>query len=107
MSHKFNPSQNLSVPAARLLFAAVVLAFCSHAILAQNGPADPSKELGAPRGSYSQSGYEDLNLYNGRMNITIPLLDIAGRRSMVQHRLLFSWRVLDVPAIRRRESNWP
>ena len=63
----------------RLVLAVFLLLSCSQAITAQFGPVDPSRESGAPRGSYTQSGYEDMNLYNGRMNISIPLLDVAGR----------------------------
>src|SRR5690349_14726028 len=91
MSHKSNAGLNVRVAALfrvftfrhssmRLMLAAVLLLFCSPASWAQtNGPADPGRELGAVKDSYSQSGFEDLNLFNGRMNVTVPLLDVVGR----------------------------
>ena len=72
MSRKSNSGRNI--------LAAVLLLVCSPAIWAQtNGPVDPGRDSGTTKGSYTQSGYEDLNLYNGRMNISIPLLDVIGR----------------------------
>lgn len=91
MSQKSTPGPNPSLTClldvfarrnslTQLMFAAVLLLVYSPAIWAQtNGPVDPGKELGTPRGSYSQSGYEDVNLYNGRMSVGIPLLDVVGR----------------------------
>jgi YD repeat-containing protein len=34
---------------------------------------------GAPAGSYPLSGFESINVNNGRLNITLPLLHVAGR----------------------------
>ena len=89
MSYRFNPGSDVAVitlfqaftrrnSSSLLALAALLLLFCSQQTWAQaNGPVDPGKELAG--GSYSQSEVEDLNLYNGRMNISIPLLDVVGR----------------------------
>lgn len=33
---------------------------------------------GTPSGSYRLNDFESLNVYNGKVNVTIPLLDIGG-----------------------------
>ena len=39
---------------------------------------------GSPAGSYSLSDFESINLYNGSLNLTFPLLKMAGRGGAVQ-----------------------
>src|SRR6266851_5790441 len=34
---------------------------------------------GAPAGSYALSGFDNVNLYNGNLNFSLPLLKIGGR----------------------------
>ena len=36
---------------------------------------------GAPAGSYSLTGFENVNLYNGNLNVSLPLLSVGGRGS--------------------------
>jgi RHS repeat-associated protein len=36
---------------------------------------------GSPAGSYSLSDFEDINLYNGSLNVSLPILSIGGRGS--------------------------
>jgi len=36
---------------------------------------------GAPTGSYSLSGFENVNLFNGNLNFNLPLMKIGGRGS--------------------------
>ena len=36
---------------------------------------------GAPAGSYALSGFENVNLYNGNLNLALPLLHVGGRGS--------------------------
>ena len=76
MSCRFNPGSDVAVTtlfklrnsSKLLVLAAMLLLFCSRPAWAQaTGPVDPGKELS--QGSYSQSGFEDLNLYNGHMSI--------------------------------------
>lgn len=45
-----------------------------------SGGSTPSGlQPGAPAGSYSLSGFENVNLYNGNLNFNLPLLQIGGR----------------------------
>jgi RHS repeat-associated protein len=52
---------------------------------------------GAPAGSYSLSGFDTVNLYNGHLNFLLPLLRIGGRGSAQMTMALpvkpNSWRV--------------
>ena len=34
---------------------------------------------GTPSGSYRLNNFETFNLYNGKVSVTLPLLDIGGR----------------------------
>src|SRR5437588_12471304 len=34
---------------------------------------------GSPAGSYALSGFDTVNLFNGKVNVRLPLLDIGGR----------------------------
>ena len=34
---------------------------------------------GSPAGSYSLSGIDDVNLFNGNLNVNVPLMTIGGR----------------------------
>jgi RHS repeat-associated protein len=48
-------------------------------------PTDGSTPMGlkpgSPAGSYSLSGFDNINLYNGNLNFRLPLLSIGGRGS--------------------------
>ncbi|MGH9754155.1 MAG: hypothetical protein ACREA2_15360, partial [Blastocatellia bacterium] len=50
---------------------------------AQTSPTDGTTPLaltpGAPAGSYALSGFDNVNLYNGHLNFSLPLLSIGGR----------------------------
>ncbi len=72
------------------LRAAISAAICILLIIllqgisyAQERPTDGSTPLGlspgAPAGAYSLSGFESVNLYNGNLNFSLPLVKIAGR----------------------------
>jgi len=39
----------------------------------------PTAAVGSPMGSYSLSGFETINLYNGALSVNIPLLKVGGR----------------------------
>lgn len=50
---------------------------------------------GAPDGSYSDSSFENINLFNGRLNYTIPLVSPGGRGSSeaaMNFSLNLNWR---------------
>ncbi|MCI0662838.1 MAG: hypothetical protein L0220_17355, partial [Acidobacteria bacterium] len=36
---------------------------------------------GSPAGSYALSGFDTINLYNGKLNFRLPLITIGGRGS--------------------------
>ncbi|MGB9182070.1 MAG: hypothetical protein WCB68_22770, partial [Pyrinomonadaceae bacterium] len=46
-----------------------------------NGTHAPGTAPGAPAGSYTLSGFESVNLFNGNLNIHLPLLQVGGRGS--------------------------
>ncbi len=49
---------------------------------AQNaGIGDPAAAPGTPASSYALSGIENVNLYNGNLDVTIPVMNITGRGS--------------------------
>ena len=47
-----------------------------------DGTVSLSVAPGAPAGSYALSDFEQINLYNGHLNIALPLLKIGGRGSV-------------------------
>jgi hypothetical protein len=56
---------------------------------------------GAVAGSYAVSGFENINLYNGMLNIAFPLLSIGGRGSAGYTMTLkadYHWKVYKYPA---------
>lgn len=65
-----------------LIIIPLLLLLVGH-LNAQFGVNDRQTPLGlapgTPAGSYSLTGLEDINVYNGHLNIKIPLLQIAGR----------------------------
>ena len=65
-----------------VVLGAMFLAFC-QSITAQTKPTDGETPLGlqagAPAGSYSLGSGDSVNLYNGGLNYTLPLLSIGGR----------------------------
>lgn len=78
---------NLSVPLSRLMRTVLLtstLLFLSFAnVVAQQQSTDGATPLGlspgAPAGSYPLSDFEDVNLFNGTLNVSLPLLKVAGR----------------------------
>ena len=44
-----------------------------------DGTTPPALASGAPIGSYLTSDIEQINYYNGKLNLTIPLLQVGGR----------------------------
>src|SRR6185295_14106567 len=66
-----------------LTLASAVLLIVFTSIVAQQQATDGATPLGlspgAPAGSYSLSDFEDVNLYNGTLNFSMPLLKIGGR----------------------------
>ena len=48
---------------------------------ATDGSTPSGLTRGAPAGSYSLSGFDNVNLYNGNLNASLPLLGVGGRGS--------------------------
>ncbi|HKC63551.1 MAG TPA: hypothetical protein VKB86_07930, partial [Pyrinomonadaceae bacterium] len=75
----------LFIGSARSLFICFLIIACVSTIArAQNtSSTDGSTPLaispGAPAGSYSLSGFDNINLYNGNLNFSLPLVNVAGR----------------------------
>jgi len=44
-----------------------------------DGFTPPGLQAGAPEGSYSLSGFDNVNLYDGALNFSLPLMKIGGR----------------------------
>src|SRR5215471_10971087 len=65
-------------------------------------PTDGSTPLGmtpgGPAGSYPLSGFDAVNLYNGKLTINLPLLGIGGRGAAATHlalsNLSANWQVI-------------
>lgn len=75
-------------PAFRTLITwrSLAIAFCLFALSvptqaqsATDGSTPAGYTAGAPAGSYSLSGFENINFFNGNLNFTLPLLKIQGR----------------------------
>src|SRR5689334_10174790 len=67
----------------RSLILASLLLLSALSVCAQQQATDGATPLGlspgAPAGSYSLSDFEDVNLFNGTLNVSLPLSKIAGR----------------------------
>jgi len=63
--------------------ATLLVAFVNLPASAQNAPTDgmtPSGLApGSASGTYSLSGFDNVNLYNGNLNLALPLLGVGGR----------------------------
>jgi len=62
-----------------IIFSLLLCARGVYAQLPTNGATPLAIAPGSPAGSYSLSGFEDVNLYNGNLNIQLPLLKVSGR----------------------------
>ncbi len=64
-----------------LVLLTVLLSICSlsSAQTGTEGTTSKMTQPGAPAGSYSLSGFENVNLYNGNLNFNLPLVKIGGR----------------------------
>ena len=65
-----------------MLFCAVIPA----GLRAQDGYAigDPAAAPGSPATSYALSGVDQVNRYNGKVNVSIPLVTIGGRGAVAR-----------------------
>jgi hypothetical protein len=61
-----------------------------------DGATPPGLAPGAPAGSFALSDFDNINLYNGNLNFSMPLLRIGGRGDVqyaITLRLGAKWRV--------------
>lgn len=68
-----------SLSVAALLLAAMSVHSQAQTTSATDGTTPASIAAGAPAGSYSLSGFDNVNLYSGDLNFQMPLLGIEGR----------------------------
>lgn len=74
-------------PTSRLFFLALLfinlLLLSSLEIAAQTSATDGKTPTGlapgTPAGSYSLSGFDNVNLFNGNLNFSLPLINVRGR----------------------------
>jgi len=66
-----------------LVISLTVILLTFQSVWAQQQSTDGTTPLGlspgAPAGAYSLSGFEDVNLYNGTLNVSLPVIKIGGR----------------------------
>jgi RHS repeat-associated protein len=79
------PARRAAFSLASRLFLALALGAAAASAAAGQAATDastpPGLASGAPAGSYSLSGFDNVNLYNGHLNSRLPLLRIGGRGS--------------------------
>ena len=67
----------------RLVLAVIPLLLVTNAVAQSSSPLSGSTPSGltpgAPAGSYSLSGFDNVNLFNGNLNFRLPLLTVSGR----------------------------
>jgi RHS repeat-associated protein len=64
------------------LLAGILVVALTQIIQAQTpltGTTAPGLSPGSPAGSFALSGFENVNLYNGNLNVRLPLLRVGGR----------------------------
>ena len=87
MIHLFNklrqplPGIILNALLFSLLFATTITAVAQSGTAATDGATPTGMQPGAPAGSYPLSGFDNVNLFNGHMNFSLPLIHMGGRGS--------------------------
>ena len=61
------------------LLMGVMLGFVSRTLAVPRGVTRPWNPPGAPAGSYGLSGFENISLFTGKLNFSLPFLNIGGR----------------------------
>lgn len=76
-------SSCISATIRSLVVTSTLLLFAFVSVFAQQQSTDGATPLGlapgAPAGSYPLSDFEDVNLFNGTLNVALPLVKIGGR----------------------------
>lgn len=71
-----------SVRSRNILVAIILSVALTASVSAQaalSGVTPSGLTPGAPAGSYSLSGFESVNSYNGNLNFSLPLVSVGGR----------------------------
>src|SRR5882724_6529578 len=89
----------------RCFLVASMVALLSVVAYAQTSATDGSTptgmQPGAPAGSYSLGGFDNVNLFNGHMNFSPPLLHVGGRGTAgytINLNLERQWRTRKTPS---------
>ena len=77
------PSRCFGITAHSLLLLAACQSLAAQSYTETNdaGPLAPSLAAGLPATSYALSGIDNINYYNGDLNVHIPVLPLGGRGS--------------------------
>jgi hypothetical protein len=106
MTNHFAHSHPRRFPSAKLLGLAqlsLLLLLLSSSVSAQSSQTTTDKMTpsgiapGAPAGSYPLSGFENINMFNGNLDLRLPLIALDGRGAAVRSMLVSintkKWRV--------------
>lgn len=81
----------------RSLFNLFLAAFLFGQIFIVNAQNSMPRMQGTTQNSYDLSGFENINLFNGKLSFNLPLLKIAGRGDAnvsVNYSLIHKWEVV-------------
>ena len=85
MKNNFPLESESGLSLSRALATALLLIVLNTIGAAQTGNTDGTTPAGlkpgAPAGAYGLTGFENVNLYNGNLNFSLPLLQVGGRGS--------------------------
>lgn len=109
-----NPAHPSLRITTRCIVAFVFLIILSEQFYAQTKPTDgstpPALTAGAPVGAYALDGFDNINLYNGSLNFSLPLLHIGGRGG-ASHTIMLTlerhWMVEHYVDDQQNWYNWP
>ena len=68
-----------SIFAVSILLLLLISAGRAQTTSVTDGSTPSALTPGAPAGSYPLSGFENVNLYNGNLNLALPLIKAGGR----------------------------
>jgi RHS repeat-associated protein len=91
-------SASFKMTAVLIILSAVVFGQTSSTTYPTNSYTPSSLATGSPLGSYSISNIENVNLFSGNLNITLPLVQIGGRGAggyTMSLPIEYRWRIQD------------
>jgi RHS repeat-associated protein len=96
------------------IFLLLALAQGASAQATADGTTPLGIAPGAPAGSYSLSGFDNVNLFNGNLNFRLPLLSIKGRGSAgyqitlpIERKWIVETEYLDIPGTTDQYRYYP